>query len=61
MSLSKNAVAVVDEDSLDAIACIDRPVRAILAVFIGRARLIDNARLVPRGGPETLDTPGTRP
>jgi pantoate--beta-alanine ligase len=43
-------VRIVDDATLEAVppeATIDRPVRAAVAVFFGRTRLIDNRRLAP--------------
>ena len=44
-------VSIVDEDTLDDVAAgggaIERPVRAAVAVFFGKTRLIDNRQLLP--------------
>ena len=38
---------IVDENTLEPVQVIDRPVRVLLAVQVGSARLIDNRRLEP--------------
>ena len=40
-------VEIVDDETLEPVQQCDRPVLVALAVFLGRARLIDNTRLVP--------------
>jgi pantoate--beta-alanine ligase len=40
-------VEIVDDETLEPVARIERPALAALAVFIGATRLIDNARLTP--------------
>ncbi len=40
-------VEIVDDETLEPVAAIDRPALAALAVFVGRTRLIDNAVLRP--------------
>lgn len=43
-------VAIVDPETLEEVAVINRPVQAIVAVRLGSTRLIDNMRLVPPVG-----------
>lgn len=43
-------IAIVDPDSLEPVTVIDRDVRALLAVYIGTTRLIDNLRISPDPG-----------
>lgn len=40
-------VEIVDAESLEPLALIDRPARLAVAVYFGKARLIDNVSLVP--------------
>ncbi|MER3558608.1 MAG: pantoate--beta-alanine ligase, partial [Armatimonadota bacterium] len=40
-------VEIVDAESLEPLAFIDRPARLAVAVYLGKARLIDNVPLVP--------------
>ncbi len=42
-------VSISDEDTLEEVETIDRPVLVLLAARLGATRLIDNAVLVPRG------------
>lgn len=44
-------VAVVDAETLEPVAAIDRPVLAAVAAYAGKTRLIDNALLVPSPEP----------
>ncbi len=41
---------VVDAATLEPLACLDRPARALLAARVGAVRLIDNGALLPAGG-----------
>ncbi|HUD70793.1 MAG TPA: pantoate--beta-alanine ligase [Dongiaceae bacterium] len=43
-------VDAVDDETLESVTVIERPVMLALAVWFGKARLIDNLRLVPVGG-----------
>ncbi len=40
-------IEIVDDETLEPVATVDRPALAALAVFVGRTRLIDNAVLRP--------------
>jgi pantoate--beta-alanine ligase len=42
--------AVVDAETLEPLAVVDRPARAIIAAQVGRTRLIDNCELTVSGG-----------
>lgn len=41
-------IALADQETLEPVPCIDRPVVAVLAVMIGGTRLIDNVLLNPK-------------
>jgi pantoate--beta-alanine ligase len=53
--------AVVDPESFEDVAKLDRPALAALAVRVGRARLIDNAMLEPAGAARAGGSGGKRP
>ena len=40
-------IVIVDPETLEEVAVIDRPVRMAMAVAVGTTRLIDNMPLVP--------------
>lgn len=50
---------VVDIDSLEPVATIERPVQLAVAVWLGGVRLIDNVRIDPREGSPDLITKTT--
>lgn len=52
-ALTLDYAAVVDLESLEPMATIDRPARAIIAGRVGSTRLIDNCPLVPPTGGAT--------
>ncbi len=52
-------VALVDPDTLEPLAALDRPALLALAARVGRVRLIDNVTLQPAGAPQ-LERPASR-
>jgi pantoate--beta-alanine ligase len=49
-ALTLDYAAIVDPDTLEPIATVDRPARALIAGRVGKTRLIDNCRLIPPPG-----------
>jgi pantoate--beta-alanine ligase len=49
-ALTLDYAAVIDPDTLEPLATIDRPARAIIAGHVGGTRLIDNCPLIPQTG-----------
>ena len=49
-ALTLDYAAIVDPETLEPMAVVDRPARAIIAGRVGKTRLIDNCELVPTPG-----------
>lgn len=49
-ALTLDYAAIVDPDTLEPLATVDRPARAIIAGRVGKTRLIDNCQLNPPPG-----------
>ena len=45
--MREDYVEIVDAETLQPLELLDRPARMLIAGFLGKTRLIDNARLDP--------------
>lgn len=48
-------VRIIDPDTMEPVAAVDRPALAAVAAKVSRARLIDNEMLIPPGGTDAQD------